>query len=418
MSEIASLPHIVAEIQGLYGPVSVPEILVQKLWRRGDFVQEGLHTLDGQPLRVIQPGQWNRQGGPDFLGAELELDGQTRVGDVEIHFYQRNWYDHGHDRNPAFANVILHVVVFDPREGERPACYDTGAPIPTLLLAPFFPEDLEAYAVKDAWMALENRDMLDLVAPLLELPVVERRARLRLQARRRWQQKMRFARYRLQLAGAWPTVVHQYTLEMLGLRRNRGPMSGLAERFPLQEMEAMVARDGVEATADRLIAVEEGNWTLAGMRPANHPRARLRQYLSLLAARPAWPHRLRDWLASQQWEHLPEANTQAYRRQCRLGAHLRELEKDVLAGTIGGSRFATLCVDAFWPLAAAEFDAEELWWLPWFHSPAGDLPDALDDYLRLSAVQDRQWPACNGWGQGALERLLTRELQPWRAITA
>ena len=33
------------------------------------------------------PGIWNKEEGPDFKGAVLEIDGQSMRGDVEIHFY-------------------------------------------------------------------------------------------------------------------------------------------------------------------------------------------------------------------------------------------------------------------------------------------------------------------------------------------
>ncbi|KAF0094441.1 MAG: hypothetical protein E1N59_1972 [Puniceicoccaceae bacterium 5H] len=409
---------IVAEIQGLYGPISVPEILIQKLWLRGDFQQEGLKTLQGEPVAVLHPGKWNRLGGPDFLGAELEIAGRRRVGDVEVHFYQKDWWRHGHDANPRFRNVVLHVLVFDPARDEPPARDPGGAPIPTLLLAPYFTEDIEAYALRDAWMALEQRDVLDLVAPLLALPLEQRRDRLRALALERWQQKVRFAQRRLETAGSWSAALHSFTLEVLGLRRNRGPMSGLAERFPLPELEARVRNEGVEAVTEALYRLEDGNWTLSGQRPANHPRARLRQYLSLVAAQPDWPQAVRRWLEAQNWAGAPECSTQTFRRQHRLNPLLAELRQEVMAGAIGGTRFTTLFVDAFCPLIAAELQAQDAWWQPWFHSPCGDLPDALGDYLRLAEVQDRSWPACNGWGQGALERLLTHELQPWQPVTA
>ena len=52
--------------------------------------------------------------------------GRRSAGDMEVDLRSSGWHAHGHDRNPAFQNVILHVVW----ESERPA---TGAP-PTLLL--------------------------------------------------------------------------------------------------------------------------------------------------------------------------------------------------------------------------------------------------------------------------------------------
>ena len=61
----------IAEIQGLYGPVSISEALLQKIWLRGDFFHYHLNTVEGSLLNVKFPGIWNKQEGPDFKGAVL-----------------------------------------------------------------------------------------------------------------------------------------------------------------------------------------------------------------------------------------------------------------------------------------------------------------------------------------------------------
>ncbi|MDG2166462.1 MAG: DUF2851 family protein [Opitutales bacterium] len=57
---------IVAEIQGEYGPVTVSERLVQKIWARGEFRQTGLQTIEGRSLEIVERGTWNLLAGPDF----------------------------------------------------------------------------------------------------------------------------------------------------------------------------------------------------------------------------------------------------------------------------------------------------------------------------------------------------------------
>ena len=49
-----------------------------------DFCREGESTTD-LSLRGIYAGRLNRSSGPDFQGAEFELDGKVYRGDVEIH---------------------------------------------------------------------------------------------------------------------------------------------------------------------------------------------------------------------------------------------------------------------------------------------------------------------------------------------
>src|SRR6266702_1730633 len=106
---------------------SPPERLLQAIWLHQRLLREQLKTFDGQPLRVLHPGFHNLEGGPDFRGAVVQIGQDTpRSGDVEVDLRASGWRAHGHDRNPAFKKVILHVLW----ENECPA---NGAP-PVLLL--------------------------------------------------------------------------------------------------------------------------------------------------------------------------------------------------------------------------------------------------------------------------------------------
>lgn len=85
------------------------ELAIQKQWsevRRGTVFT----LLNGASLRVLSPGRWNRMPGPDFRNAKLELNGTVLRGDVEIHGKTSDWISHGHGGDPAYDNVILHVV--------------------------------------------------------------------------------------------------------------------------------------------------------------------------------------------------------------------------------------------------------------------------------------------------------------------
>jgi hypothetical protein len=49
----------VAEIQGLYGPFTFTERLLQKIWLRGEFDAAHAIAEDGRTLRILSPGRWN-----------------------------------------------------------------------------------------------------------------------------------------------------------------------------------------------------------------------------------------------------------------------------------------------------------------------------------------------------------------------
>ena len=68
-------------MQGLFGAVSVPEKLIQQVWARGDFRRDALRTVSRRSLEIVTAGTWNRLDGPDFIGAEMLLDGRAKKGD-------------------------------------------------------------------------------------------------------------------------------------------------------------------------------------------------------------------------------------------------------------------------------------------------------------------------------------------------
>ena len=71
---------------------------------------EGLQTTDGRRVEVIDPGLHNRNSGPDFFNAKVKIGGTLWVGNVEIHDRASDWYQHGHQKDAHYNNVVLHVV--------------------------------------------------------------------------------------------------------------------------------------------------------------------------------------------------------------------------------------------------------------------------------------------------------------------
>ena len=85
------------------------EQLLHYTWKHKMLPLTGLTTNDGREVEVIDPGLQNRNAGPDFFNAKVKIGGTLWVGNVEIHHRSNDWYLHGHDRDPRYDNVVLHV---------------------------------------------------------------------------------------------------------------------------------------------------------------------------------------------------------------------------------------------------------------------------------------------------------------------
>lgn len=398
----------VAELQGLYGPFTFSERLLQKIWLQGDFARGQAMLRDGRAVTIIHPGRWNLLGGPDFRQARLRFDdGPEITGDVELHLEAADWATHGHAADPAYDGVVLHVVLFPP--AERHLTVGRKGEIPVLVLLPLLYHDLEEYAAEEAVETLANRPASQVIELLGAIPLAERAALLSRHAEERWRQKVHFARLRVQRLG-WEGACHHAAMEILGYRFNRAPMLRVASAHPLPEWGA-----GQLGPAE-VFDAERPGWSLQGVRPANHPRRRLEQYAAWARARPDWPTRLADSSASLP-AITPGIPTGEVRWAFRLTS-LRSMWEDRLCGgTVSGTRFDNLVCDGFLPLLAAQAEAganpaslgsrARQVWQHWF---AGDLPPFLAKSLRqLELFAGRAQPACQGVAQGLLGWLIARE---------
>jgi hypothetical protein len=385
----------VQEIQGLDGTFTFPEHALQRIWARGEIDDSAARAATGEDVRVLYPGRWNRLGGPDFRQARLRLGNRDVTGDVELHLQAADWEAHGHDVDPAYAGVVLHAVLFPPTR--RLVCRRCdGGELPQLVLLPLLRRGLEEYAEEQAVENLAHRPGVPGLEELAALAPEERDARLRFHAECRWLLKVHHASLRIARLG-WNEACHHSALEILGYRFNREPMLRIAGRWPLPAW----TDPGMDLAG--VLQSEAGRWTLQGVRPANRPRERLRQYAAWVAARPDWPSRL-EALAP-----VLLASSGAAAGRPPVDAQ-RRLFADVTGATcVGGSRLDNLTGDGFLPLLAARTGWEGFeCWSAW---PAGDGPEFLRDLARLMAGQGRgrRLPRTQGFLQGVLGWMIERE---------
>ncbi len=121
------------------------------VWKQRLFLQSNLRSYCNKSIEVINPGELNKDAGPDFFNAKVKIDGILWVGNVEIHQNLEEWKLHGHHLDKAYDNVVLHVV----SEGEGDTCRTNGEKIPVVKLK--WPESLwnnyEELQMKNDWLA-------------------------------------------------------------------------------------------------------------------------------------------------------------------------------------------------------------------------------------------------------------------------
>lgn len=109
------------------------EDFLHYVWKHKVFSTTSLKTTRGESISVLKLGEQNHNSGPDFFNTQLSIDGQLWAGNVEIHVKSSDWYVHGHEKDKAYDNVILHVVW----EHDTDIFRNDNSVIPTLELKNF-----------------------------------------------------------------------------------------------------------------------------------------------------------------------------------------------------------------------------------------------------------------------------------------
>jgi hypothetical protein len=390
----------VAELQGPYGPLQVLEIKIQQVWGLQQCQPGRWLSRTGKPIKVRSPGIWNRGAGPDFREAVLELDGETRVGDVEIHLYREDWWRHGHDGDSAYDNVVLHVVLFAGGM-DRDVCTSSGHLPEEWVMGPWMREDVESVSGGEPGLFGE------LVPELREWiesgQTEDLRERLLVGADRRWQDKESMARCLIEMAG-WEGALHRMTLYYLGFPSNRKAFFAMAEAYPPDDWQSMGLMDRLsDQWADRV------RWNCG--RPANRARPRLWHYIELNRRIPDWRRRLkcpppvlRERLRDGVGMAWPGTGTRQVRTMADFPVWRRWINREVLGGVLGPGLVDRLWIDVFLPLlTAGGFLSREGAMVLWFHGYPAQYPAAYGDLLRLAGINDASGlTRCNGWIQGFL----------------
>jgi hypothetical protein len=281
-----------------------PERLLQSIWRHQCLRRDQLKTADGKTVRVLHPGFISVEGGPDFRGAVVQIgDDAPRSGDVEVDLRASGWRAHGHDRNPNFQNVLLHVTWEDARQ---PASVPVVLSLKNSLDAPL--DELSLRLENESPGVLPENLRGKCCAVLRELDETRHSRILDSAARVRFQAKAAQFRARARHAG-WEQALWEGLFRALGYKHNVWPMQNLAESrlrwtnganstcvlqarllgiSGLLPAELTRAEKSSDSYVRRLwdcwwrereefsnCILPRSVWKFHGLRPANHPQRRL-----------------------------------------------------------------------------------------------------------------------------------------------
>ena len=114
------------------------EDFLHYVWKYQLFKKEDLRSSENEVIHILKSGTHNRNAGPDFLNAKIEVNHQIWVGNVEIHLKSSDWYAHHHENDVNYDATILHVVY----EHDVAVYLKGNVVLPTLILKELIASDL------------------------------------------------------------------------------------------------------------------------------------------------------------------------------------------------------------------------------------------------------------------------------------
>ena len=217
---------------------NISESRVVTLWQR--LLRQGteLITEGGELIKIIYPGRINKAQGADFRDAVITTNQGLIKGDIEIHVKSSGWHAHRHHQNPAYNQVILHVVMWHNTEGATNLQNGESAPI--LALAKYIKEPINQRLT-------ETEPPPNLTKPCLKATeclttgIVAKS--LDSAGEERFSTKA--AKFQSELAQIEASqCLYQGIMGALGYSANKLPFLELAHRVPLQTLES-ITRDNI-----------------------------------------------------------------------------------------------------------------------------------------------------------------------------
>ncbi len=287
------------------------EAFLHYLWQFQYFDKNELQTTSGDSIQVFNPGIRNSHSGPDFQNARIKIGGMEWIGSAEIHIQASGWIDHKHDRDPAYDNVILHIVWDNDMVIRR----SDGSLMPTVVLAArvdqkFF---VDYQRLINSPEQIPCAQFIAPVSDIVRLSMLEKVVIERLETK-----SGRILEILEKNRNDWEETCFQSLARSFGYKINADPFQQLARLLPykvlrkhsdkLVHVEALLfgqagfLEEDIENDYYRLLRREYNllrqkyslserrlskvQWKFLRLRPANFPTIRLAEFAALIFSRP------------------------------------------------------------------------------------------------------------------------------------
>ena len=280
------------------------EALLHYIWKNSIFESKEFKADSGEVIRIIDPGLYNNDGGPDFTNARIEIAGTLWAGNIEIHLQSSDWYSHQHNTNPVYDNVILHVV----SENNR-SCYNSaGRQIPCIIL----PVD---ELIENRYnQLLQNKNTIPCSKSVAGIDPVRKSFWLNALSIARLENKSRYINELLALTrNSWEDTFFINLARSFGLKTNSLPFellaksvflkhiishpdntfrteailfgqAGFLEEEPADDYQAMLKKEyDFNRKKYGITPVNKQLWKFLRLRPLNFPTVRIAQLCNLLS---------------------------------------------------------------------------------------------------------------------------------------
>ncbi len=283
------------------------ESFLHYVWQFQKFDSSSLIDSDGNAVQVFAVGEHNTNAGPDFLNAKIKIGEILWHGHVEIHVSASAWNQHGHQNDPAYDNVILHIVW----NNDLAIVQKDGKSIPTIELQNKVSQDLllQSDSLLDSPDKIPCSNILSSVNTMQVCSMLEKVGVQRLASK-----SGLVSNLLKNNAGDWEETAYQMLAKNYGFKINAHPFLKLAQKLPFKilkkhcgntlQIEALLF--GMSGFLDEVPADDyhaslmneyvflakkyklEGlelnkvEWKYLRLRPANFPSVRISQFAALI----------------------------------------------------------------------------------------------------------------------------------------